>query len=198
MKKNVITIEAFTTIFFVLIVITIAGCIRDNGNIGQISIHIDTHHDQIGNLPKNNPDAANNLKMVDTLDNVVFSKKEWIQLHEDHAQDIKVYWPDGHITKGIEKHIEDIKAMFLFAPDVRIKQLPVNVGSGNMTIISEIFEGTFTKPMPIGNGKFIQPTGKAFKIPVCSIGIWNQDGSLSEEHMFWDNNSIMNEIGLRK
>ena len=27
--------------------------------------------------------------------------------------------------------------------------------------------------MPIGPGKFIQPTGKAFKMPMCTIGHWN-------------------------
>jgi hypothetical protein len=26
--------------------------------------------------------------------------------------------------------------------------------------------------MPIGNGKFIKPTGKAFKMPMCTVGHW--------------------------
>jgi hypothetical protein len=30
--------------------------------------------------------------------------------------------------------------------------------------------GTFTKPMPIGDGKFIQPTGKKFSINMCTVG----------------------------
>jgi hypothetical protein len=29
-----------------------------------------------------------------------------------------VHWPDGHSTKGIEKHIEDLKAVFVWALDM--------------------------------------------------------------------------------
>ena len=35
-------------------------------------------------------------------------------------------------------------------------------------------------PMPLGNGKFMQPTGKAFKLPMCTIGHW-KDGIMNEE-----------------
>ena len=69
---------------------------------------------------------------------------------------------------------------------------------GKMTAVMGIMEGTFTKPMPIGNGKFIQPTGKSFKLPMCTIGIWKNDGSMSEEYLFWDNQTYMNQLGLGK
>lgn len=64
------------------------------------------------------------------------------------------------------------------------------------TLVTGVFEGTFTKPMPIGNGQFIQPTGKAFKMPMATIGIWGPDGTMIEEHLFWDNQTYMNQIGL--
>jgi hypothetical protein len=51
--------------------------------------------------------------------------------------------------------------------------------------------------MPVGNGKFIQPTGKAFKMPMCTIGHW-KDGIMIEEFLFWDNMTYMNQIGLGK
>jgi hypothetical protein len=53
--------------------------------------------------------------------------------------------------------------------------------------VTGVLEGTSTKPMPIGNGKFIQPTGRAFNMPMCTIGIWGPDGVMTEEHLFWDN-----------
>ena len=53
--------------------------------------------------------------------------------------------------------------------------------------------GTFTEPMPIGDGKFIQPTGKSFKLPMATIGIW-KDGVMTEEYLFWDNKSYMDQI----
>lgn len=139
-----------------------------------------------------------NLATFDTLDYVVFSNQEWTRMHESHAKDIKVFWPDGHMTQGIDVHIEDLKALFVYAPDTRIKVHPIRFGSRNMTAVTGVFEGTFTKPMPIGGGKFIQPTGKAFKMPMCTIGIWGPDGTMTEEHLFWDNQTYIKQIGLAK
>ena len=138
-----------------------------------------------------------NLATFDTLDYTVFSNQEWTRLHESHAKDIKVYWPDGHMTQGIDVHIEDLKALFVYAPDTRIKEHPIRFGSGKYTAVTGVFEGTFTKPMPIGNGKFIQPTGKAFKMPMATIGIW-ENGVMTAEHLFWDNQTYMKQIGLAK
>ncbi|MGD0237539.1 MAG: ester cyclase [Syntrophorhabdales bacterium] len=55
--------------------------------------------------------------------------------------------------------------------------------------------GTFTKPMPTGDGKFIQPTGKGFSIPMCTVGRW-KDGVMVEEWLFWDNGTYMKQIGI--
>jgi hypothetical protein len=49
--------------------------------------------------------------------------------------------------------------------------------------------------MPIGDGKFIQPTGKKFSIPMCTIGHW-KDGVMTEEWLYWDNATYMKQIGL--
>jgi len=138
-----------------------------------------------------------NLAEFDTLDYVVFTNQEWERLHESHAPDIKVYWPDGHVTEGIDVHIQDLKAMFVYAPDTRIKEHPIRIGSGKFTAVTGVFEGTFTKPMPIGNGKFIPPTGKAFSMPMATIGVW-ENGVMTEEHLFWDNQTYMKQIGLIK
>jgi hypothetical protein len=55
--------------------------------------------------------------------------------------------------------------------------------------------GTFSKPMPIGDGKFIQPTGKKFSINMCTVGRW-KDGVMTEEWLFWDNATYMKQIGV--
>ncbi len=138
-----------------------------------------------------------NLATFDTLDYTVFSNQQWTRLHESHAKDIKVYWPDGHMTEGIDVHIKDLSALFVHAPDTRIKEHPIRIGSGKYTAVTGVFEGTFTKPMPIGDGKFIQPTGKAFKMPMATIGIW-ENGVMTAEHLFWDNQTYMKQIGLAK
>jgi predicted ester cyclase len=135
------------------------------------------------------------LAKFDDLDFNVFSNQQWDRLHESHANDITVYWPDGHATHGIEKHIEDLKAMFVYAPDTRIKVHPVKVASGEWTSVIGEMEGTFTKPMPAGEGKTIAPTGKAFKIRMCTVGHW-KNGVMDEEYLFWDNKTYMQQLGV--
>ena len=152
---------------------------------------------QIKSLTANNELVAQYLNKFDTLDFTVFSNQQWVRLHESHAKDIKVNWPDGHFTTGIERHIADLKYMFVYAPDTRIKEHPIRFGSGNMTCVTGVMTGTFTAPMPIGDGKFIQPTGKSFKLPMCTVGIW-KDGAMVEEYLFWDNQTYMNQLGLGK
>jgi hypothetical protein len=139
---------------------------------------------------------AANLANFDDLDFNVFTGQKWAELHRSHAQDITVYWPDGHSTKGIEKHIEDLKAMFVWAPDTRIREHPVKLGQGEWTAVIGTMEGTFTQPMPIGDGKTIPPTGKAYKIRMATIGHWNRQGVMDAEYLFWDNQEFMKEIGL--
>lgn len=87
--------------------------------------------------------------------------------------------------------------MFVYAPDTRITEHPIRIGQGNVTAVMGWMAGTFTQPMPIGNGQFIQPTGKSFNIPMATIGIW-KNGIMTEEYLFWDNKTYMDQIGLGK
>jgi hypothetical protein len=148
---------------------------------------------QVKELTAANALISKHLETFDTLDYTVFSNRDWTRLHESHAKDIKVHFPDGHIETGLEQHIKTLDAMFVYAPDTRIKEHPIKFGSGDFTAVMGWMEGTFTKPMPIGYGKFIQPTGKKFRIPMATIGIW-KNGTMSEEYLFWDNKTYMDQI----
>ena len=137
-----------------------------------------------------------NFANFDDLDYNVFSGQKWAEFHRSHADDVTVHWPDGHSTKGFDKHIEDMKAMFVWAPDTRIKEHPVKLGQGEWTAVIGYMEGTFTQPMPIGEGKTIPPTGKAYKIRMATFCHWNSQGLMDEEYLFWDNQEFMKQIGL--
>lgn len=39
------------------------------------------------------------------------------------------HWPDGHITTGLKKDIEDLKAMFAYAPETHIYERPVRIAN---------------------------------------------------------------------
>lgn len=71
------------------------------------------------------------LANFDDLDFRVFTGQKWADFHKSHAEDIKVHWPDGHTTEGLERHIEDLKAMFDYAPDTRINEHPVKIAQGD-------------------------------------------------------------------
>ena len=194
--KKATTIKALATLLVATTTAIITSC-SNNGNGYANKSEIDSLRNQITELTSGNEMIAKNIATFDTLDYTVFTNQEWTRLHESHAKDIKVNWPDGHFTTGIEKHIEDLKAMFVYAPNTSIKQHPIRFGSGNMTCVTGIMTGTFSAPMPIGGSKFIQPTGKSFSLPMCTVGIW-KEGVMIEEYLFWDNQTYMNQIGLGK
>ena len=195
--------KALSTILILFMgafMISFTGC---SGNDNNVSNEMQAKVDSMTNVLKTYADGSDTLEkhltIFDTLDFIVFSGQEWIRFHESHSNDIIVNWPDGHHTNGLAKHIEDMKAMFVYAPDTRIKVHPIRFGNGTgeWTCVSGVMEGTFTKPMPIANGKFIQPTGKSFKLPMCTIGHW-KDGLMVEESLYWDNQTYMKQMGLGK
>ena len=136
------------------------------------------------------------LKIFDTLDFEYYTNQKWDQFDESHTADIVVYNADGSITEGLHPaHINDLKPMFVFAPDTKIEKHPVKFGNGEWTAVIGELEGTFSEPMPIGNGQTIPPTGKKFKLRMATIGHW-KNGKMTEEYLFYDNLSFMKQIGL--
>jgi len=114
-----------------------------------------------------------------------------------HAQDIIVTWPDGHETRGIAKHIEDLKALFVYAPDITIKVHPIRFGSGSWTAVTGVMTGTFIRAMPLPDGTSIPPTGKRFAIGMATIGHW-VNGRMDHEWLLWDSGDFMKQLGLAK
>ena len=168
-----------------------------NYSAAQSKSEVNKLKEELAQIAKANAVIAKHLETFDDLDFNVFTNQEWTRLHESHTKDILVHWPDGHTTKGIDTHIKDLSDMFVYAPDTRIKEHPIRVGSGNVTAVMGTIEGTFTKPMPIGEGKFIEPTGKAYKLAMVTIGLWNEEGAMYEEYLFWDNLTFMKQLGLQ-
>jgi hypothetical protein len=139
--------------------------------------------------------VARNIAVFDKLDFDVFTNQKWDRLHESHTKDIVVHWPDGHQTQGIDTHIADLKAMFVYASDTRIQTHPVKFGQGEWTAVIGVMEGTFTKPMSIGDGKTLAPTGKSFKLTMATVGHW-KGKTMDAEYLFWDNATYMKQLGI--
>ena len=151
-------------------------------------------HAAAGSRSQSDPCPAR-LATFDTLDFNVFSNQKWDRLAESHAADIVVTWPDGHETNGIARHIDDLKGMFVYAPNTNIAAHPIRICSGDYTAVTGVMTGTFSRPMPTPDGKTIPPTGKSFKLTMVTLGHW-RGTTMDHEWLFWDNHEFMREIGL--
>ncbi len=139
-----------------------------------------------------------NLKRFDQLDFDAYSQRKNMRLFRDiHCPDVKVVFPDGRTTQGIDQHVVDIDGFFNGTPDSRITAHPIAFGSGDWTVTTGVMEATFSEPMKLPDGKMIAPTGMKVKMPMATIARW-KNGCIAEEHLFWDNAEYMKQLGLTK
>ena len=117
MKNIPLILKSITALSIAVAISLFASCTNQRVNPSINQGEIDSLRTQIKELTKGNEMIAKNLVTFDTLDYTVFTNQQWTRLHESHSIDIKVNWPDGHFTTGIERHIADLKAMFVYAPN---------------------------------------------------------------------------------
>lgn len=136
------------------------------------------------------------LFALDEMDFDVFGLPHLTRLPETHDKDILVMWSDGHVTHGLERHRQDIEAMFAFAPNLTIREHPVRFGTGEWTALVGVMEGSFSGEMksPTG-GAPIPPTGKPFKVTMTTLSHW-KEGVMDAEYLIYDNGALMKQIGL--
>ncbi len=189
MKKTILLPSAF------VLGILLIGC----GNNTHQQSSTQSNQAKSGAVPAttaNDQMTAERLRRFDSLDFQFYSNQKWDSFAISHDPNIKVYYPDGTTTTGLyPQHIDMITPMFAFAPDTKITKHPVKFGSGDWTCVIGELEGTFSQPMPAGNGKTIPPTNKKFNLSMCTVGHW-KDGKMIEEYLFWDNQALMKQIGL--
>ena len=133
--------------------------------------------------------VAKHIETFDTLDFDVYTHRKWDRLGESHAADILVHYPDGHTTKGLHDHVEELKPMFVFAPGECTAEKIDEMARQAEAARSDVIIG-------VGGGKTIAPTGKPFKLTMSTIGHWTKAGVMDEEYLFWDNQAFMKQIGL--
>lgn len=154
---------------------------------------------QVQAAPDTDSEVQANLKRFDQLDFEAYSLRKDMDLFKKlHCPGVKVVFPDGRITTGIDAHVDDINnILFNGTPDSRITSHPISFGSGEWTAATGVIEATFTEPMKLPDGTSIPPTGKAVKMSMVTIAKWT-NGCIAEEHLFWDNAEYMKQLGLAK
>jgi hypothetical protein len=195
MKNITGTLMAIAVLFAATM--TISSCNNNSGDTAKLQAQVDSLQKALKVFTDEKALTEMRLAKFDSLDFDFYSNQKWDQFNHSHADNIKVFYPDGSISTGLyPQHIDLLKPMFAFAPDTKIKTHPVKFGSGDYTCVIGEMEGTFSQPMAIGNGKTIPPNGKHFKLSMTTVGHWGPDGKMSEEFLFWDNMAFMKQIGL--
>ena len=86
--------------------------------------------------PQQGDRCAERLRTFDTLDFQIFSHQVWNRFSESHADNIIVTWPDGLETNGLTRHIADLSAMFVYAPNITIAVHPIRICQGDYTAVT--------------------------------------------------------------
>jgi hypothetical protein len=90
-----------------------------------------------------------------------------------------------------EFDIKGMDAFFIYAPDTRIAMHPIRIAMDGYTAVTGVIKGTFTEPMPDGDGSSIAPTGRGYSLNMATIARWNEHGVMTEEWLYWDNQTFM-------
>lgn len=136
-----------------------------------------------------------NLEKFDKVDESFSQRKDMKLFRELHCADVKVFFPDGRTTVGVDQHVQDIEGMFNGTPNLRVTSHPVKVGSGEWTAVTGIGEATFSEPMKLPDGSSIPPTGKTGQILMATFARWS-NGCIAEEHLYFDGATYMKGLGL--
>ena len=196
MKHLFSIIKSLPLLLMIAATFNFSSCTSNDGNSANLQSRVDSLEKELEMYKAERAMTEMRLQRFDSLDYQFYSNQDWKNFNISHADNIKVYYPDGHITTGLyPQHIDMLTPMFAFAPDTKIKNHPVRFGSGDWTCVIGEMEGTFSQPMPIGNGKTIPANNKKFKLSMATIGHW-EGGKMTEEYLFWDNQAFMKQIGL--
>lgn len=197
MKKSKFKVLAFAVIALIGSAIFIA-CGKDTTAIksGEMDRQQDSLKTRIDHL-KSVFNTKIALLEFDAAEFSSYGIKEWQRFPEKHSENIKVTWPDGHQTFGREKYFEELKSLFAHAPDTKIIEHPMQLGSAKKTAVTGTMTGTFTEPLVTENGKSTKPTGKSFFIPIYAVGIW-ENGQMVEELLYWDDQQYKTQLGIKR
>jgi uncharacterized protein YxeA len=187
-----VTMKKIQIVIVILLAIIVFSC-SNNGNselqtkVNELQALVDAHKTE-------RAATAKHLEIFDELDLVAFNNRDMKRIKQIHADDVKVYNPDGTITEPMPPHAEELQ--FLFDTfDFKVAEHIVGFGFGEWTAGISISKGKWIKPITMPDGTVLQPTGKPVSLKIATIARWEND-RIAEEYLFWDNADWNRQIGL--
>ena len=170
----------------------VASC--SNDETSKLRAKVNELQAQVDAYRVERAETAKNLKTFDDLDLVAFNNRDMEHIRQIHAENVKVYNPDGTITEPMDPHADELQ--FLFDTfDFKVVKHIVGFGFGEWTAGISISEGKWIKPITLPDGTVLQPTGKPVSVKIATIARWEND-RIAEEYLFWDNADWNRQIGM--
>ena len=140
---------------------------------------------------------ARNMELMQTLDDA-WNAQDMDTFSKRHRKDVVVRWPGKPPTHGVEAHRAESLEFFKTFPDQHVGNRPYRVffASGDWTCSIARFTGHMKGPMQGPDGKTMAPTGKGFDVEFCTVAHWDDNGQITEENLFYDLVTFMQQIGL--
>jgi hypothetical protein len=118
---------------------------------------------QTGIIVAKTPEEKANLEQMDKLDFEAWNNRNWTLFSDMHGQDVLVSDFNGHVTKGLDQHLQWAKNVVASQPGSKLISHPIKIAAGNWTAVTGILSGNIT---------------------MLTLAHWN-DGKITEEHLFW-------------
>jgi len=158
--------------------------------IAELQAEVDAHNAERAATKRH-------LEIFDELDLVAFNDRDMERIGEIHAEDVKVYNPDGSLTTPFEPHHAG-ELQFLFDTfEFRVAEHIVGFGYGEWTAGVSVSKGKWVKPITLPDGRVLQPSRKELTIRIATLARW-KNSRIVEEHLFWDNAEWNRQIGLKE
>ena len=186
MKTTIATI-------FSLFLLSITGSVIAADNEALLAKIVDLQN-QVDAYKAERAITTKNLKTFDDLDLIAFNNRDMAHIKRIHAENVKVYNPDGTVTKPMAPHADELQ--FLFDTfDFKVAEHIVGFGFGEWTAGISVSKGKWVKPITLPDGTVLKPTGKKVSVKIATIARW-ENGRIAEEYLFWDNADWNRQIGL--
>ena len=96
---------------FSLLLINLTGC-DSTTDTAKLQTKVNELQAQVDVYKAERAETAKNLKTFDDLDLVAFNNRDMKLIRQIHAENVKVYNPDGTITEPMDPHAAELQFLF--------------------------------------------------------------------------------------